>query len=149
MSVSLQTAGGAKRVTAITIHDGTTNRQVELGTLANGTANKVFFNALSVTIDPPSVSGSGYRAAAITITTDVATPVVVGGTPPYTYAWTSPDAGWSAASPFGTATPFNKTGVSGGESYSTTFTLTVTDAAGGTATGTVAASVSNNYDPGL
>lgn len=104
-----------------------------------------FFSALAASASPATVTGTGYSRGAITISTNQTTVAVIGGVPPYTGSWTTADAGWSAMSPTLTTTSFRSSGVGAGEVHSATFTYSVTDSAGNTASADVAATVENIY----
>jgi hypothetical protein len=97
--------------------------------------------ALSVSVSPAIVVGSGFGTGIITTDVCIATPV--GGTGPYTYAWTlisytgAPPP--TALSPASATSRFRQTGVGPGQDESAVFRVTVTDSTLATAVADVTA----------
>ena len=94
---------------------------------------------LAVNIDPALVIGSALTDDPATVTTATATASVTGGTAPYTFAWAldSGNVGWTATNPTAATTSFRFATIGPGDSEFGVFEVTVTDARGRTATGTV------------
>jgi hypothetical protein len=96
---------------------------------------------LAVTTNVESVHGRSHGTGTATTGSVVAT--VTGGTAPYTYAWvlTETDSGVpaTASNPTAAATSFTQTGLAEDDFVTTTWTVTVADANGVTATATVGA----------
>lgn len=87
---------------------------------------------MSLKVTPSLVQGFGIG----TVTTNAQlVGTVSGGTAPITYLWTTTDPGTFPLNSSVAATFFRRDGVASGDSYSTTATLTATDAAGQTAQG--------------
>jgi len=84
-----------------------------------------------VSANPFTRSASGLG----TVTTGTTTATPQAGTPPYSYLWSisSGDPTVTATSPNGATTAFRRTGVLSGNSFSSVFICTVTDAAGNSA----------------
>lgn len=80
---------------------------------------------LSLTVTPSLVQGFGIGTVT---TTQQLVGTVTGGTAPLTYLWTTSDPSIFPLSPSASATVFRRANVESGETYSTTATLTVTDA---------------------
>lgn len=89
------------------------------------------------------VEGYGNSNSPVNITTSPPNPVVAGGRAPFTYAWAGGAAGWTILYPSQINTSFRRNGVTSGEMSDTTFTLTVTDADGNTASIVISAHVEN------
>lgn len=117
--------------------------------------SEIFSNAamgdLTVSVSPLSATGSTFNPAAETITTNLVTVTVTGGTAPYSIEWTAGGGSglWEITNPFGFETRFIAEGVSPGDTSEETFTATVTDARGRTGTTTVPAAVYNFATGGL
>ena len=106
------------------------------------------FSSATISVDNTEVSGDGYSKGSITVSTNNATVTTSGGASPFTYAWTklTGDSSWSIASPSAASTFFRRSGVSQNSEYNATFSCTVTDAGGHSATSpVVTATVVNNY----
>jgi len=106
-----------------------------------------FVPPLSVSISPPSVSGTAFPSKPITATatTPFVTATPSGGKAPYTYAWVvaSHDGTPPAISnPNSASTNFSKS-VPANAEQEAVFTLTVTDALGKTASASIAATFFN------
>lgn len=97
--------------------------------------------ALSVVADPDSVFGAQSADHPVVVYTNTTSITVTGGRAPYVYAWSSVP-GWTVANPTSSQTAFSSA-VGSGSTDEATFTCTVTDARGSTATATVSAQVSN------
>lgn len=101
----------------------------------------------SVSLDKGLVSGISLGTGTATTATVTATPS--GGTSPYTYAWTrltsTSGTNPTANSASSAATTFTQTGMSPGDSESSTWRVTVTDDEGLTVTADVQA---NFFDAG-
>lgn len=98
----------------------------------------VYAPPFSVTVDPSVVSGAVSSGSPETVFTNAATATPVGGTAPYTYAWTNAvNSGGTAPfanSPSLATTIFHKPNVTPGDGFSDTMRVTATDAFGFTAT---------------
>ena len=94
-----------------------------------------------------SVVGYGNSIASIGITTNSVTATAVGGTGPYSYAWTRTDGGadaWTISTASAATTSFRASAVPPSDTHTATFICTVTDANGVTAaTSAVSASSTN------
>lgn len=106
-------------------------------------------SALTVTATPEIVQGAQGLAASIPVATRSTTASVVGGSPPYTYAWTllSDDGlggAWTVLSPDSATAAFRASAIADGAESTATFRCTVTDARGATGTADVTA-VARNY----
>lgn len=85
----------------------------------------------------PFVSGEiRFYSGPRYVSTNPATATPSGGLPPFTYAWSGGDTPTLAATSFGMV-------VSDGDTVDQTFSVTVTDAAGSTASGSVLARFTN------
>lgn len=100
-------------------------------------------SGLTVTPDYLSVFGAANSHAPIAIQTNVVTVTITGGKAPYDIAWTADFGGWTIPSDAALSTYFLSDNVGPGDSADNSFTCTVTDDNGDTATCGVAASVSN------
>ena len=100
-----------------------------------------FVQPLTVTVIPASTAGyfSSRRPTTAAITTGSVTATPTGGLGPYTYAWSSGNT------PTQATTTFTRT-LAGNTDLSITFTVTVTDSLGATATGSVDAYFLNESD---
>lgn len=96
---------------------------------------------------PPDAYGASASGSFVSISTNMVTVTVTGGTPGYSYSWAQidgPDVAWRSTSPTSATTSFRRTSVGPGDSWSATFVCTVTDANGQTATSNpVTATVTN------
>lgn len=99
-------------------------------------------STLTATADPAYVTGAISRPAGGQAQTNASAVTVTGGTPPYTYAWSSSDGVMTPTIPTASTTRFSAF-VDAGDTLSDNFECTVTDAKGQTAAAVVAASVSN------
>lgn len=100
---------------------------------ASGVA-KTFWQAMTASAAPSSVSGAANVNGTVTVVTNSTSATPAGGTGPYTYLWSGGSAGWSIGSPNNATTSFARSGLGPDDSDTTTFTCTVTDATGVTAT---------------
>lgn len=134
---SIRDTDGLSAIGAISARDAA-NVLSEIGLMAVRTVDglfEVFSSAsspFSVDVTPDSYGArvSDYPGPVVTSEV-VATPT--GGKAPYTYLWQptgAPVAGWSIISPTSQATTFRLATVAPGDSESTTFNCTVTDANG-------------------
>lgn len=107
----------------------------------------VYGGTFGVTITPTSVSGYYAGGGAANVTTGAAAAAGNGGVAPYTYAWARVGTGpytWAADAPAASTSTFTATAIPQGVADEAVFQVTVTDAAGSTSTGTVAAAAINN-----
>lgn len=105
-------------------------------------------STMTASASPASVTGAANRTPLTTVTTNETAVTVVGGVAPFTYAWTSDVGDMSPTASTAANTRFTGQ-IEGGDSVSDTFTCTVTDARGQTATATVSASVYNYGKPSI
>lgn len=98
--------------------------------------------AFSLTIDPMAVAGAVNRPSGMAAYTNEAAATALGGVGAFVYAWVSQSGGMTATSPSSATTRFTAF-VAGGDVVEDTFTCTVTDATGATASATITATVSN------
>ncbi|RPF70440.1 hypothetical protein [Aurantiacibacter spongiae] len=98
---------------------------------------------------PGSVSGAGASSQAIEITTNETAVSVAGAAGSVSYSWakTAGADTWSIHAPLSNRTRFSSLGLNTGESRTATFTCTIRDASGRTATVDVTAFVINYGDP--
>jgi hypothetical protein len=84
---------------------------------------------MTVILDTTIANGAEVAANGATITTNTVSASIANGTAPYTAVWTlTTSAGITTISPNSLATAFRKTNTIGGQSYTGTAVLTVTDA---------------------
>jgi hypothetical protein len=97
-------------------------------------------SALSLSVSPSSLTTSGTGAS---LTTASATATAIGGTSPYTYAWTrqSGSTSISADSASSATSTFTGTSLASGTTYNAVFRCTVTDNAAATKTADVSVSI--------
>jgi hypothetical protein len=97
-------------------------------------------SALSLSVSPSSLTTSGTSAS---LTTASATATAVGGTSPYTYAWTrqSGSTSISADSASSATSTFTGTSLASGTTYDAVFRCTVTDNVAATKTADVSVSI--------
>jgi hypothetical protein len=128
-----------RTVAALHIHDGTVDRVIQrLSVFGPDNVDRMIYStapSLSVALSNSVVSGGSIGSG--TITTDLCTAIPVGGTAPYTHAWTliSHTSGTlpTATSPSDISSQFQQTGISPGDNESAVFRYTVTDANSSTA----------------
>jgi hypothetical protein len=131
-----------RTITEIQVRDGTnTPRDIsEIRVRDSNNVSRIVFSLapdLSASAAPETVYGA---ASLSTITTGSTTVTPVGGTPPYSHAWSldtfdGPVAP-TANSPTSATTTFTQTSVAPGDSYYASWIDTVTDDDGATATAT-------------
>ncbi|MGQ3081094.1 MULTISPECIES: hypothetical protein [Alphaproteobacteria] len=128
------TKGSQKRATRIEAYDGSAWKLVQS-----------FAPPMSLSVTP-SVTGAynGSSPGLISITSSTATATPVGGTGPFTYAWThlSGDT-LTVTNPNNASTAF-RASIGPGDSWSATYRCTATDSLGTTALGSVDITLSNN-----
>lgn len=105
---------------------------------------RLIWSAMTVTIAPSPNFASSYSPGTATPTTSFSTATPVGGTAPYTYAWTV-DNGWSLTSPTAQSVAFGSVGIGPGDGSDATGTVVVTDANGSTATATISLTSYNSH----
>lgn len=94
---------------------------------------------MTLSLSPTSVVGFG--SGTVTTTAPMGGSVS-GGTAPYTWSWSlTGDPGIFAVLPANPSTLFRRTGVTGGNVYAATATLTVTDSVGQTASASGSVSI--------
>lgn len=124
----------------MTIRDGSGVRTIKLATLLKAGGVRTIYQTLAVTVSPASAFGSAGSYGPTTVTTSFVTATVSGAVGDISYLWTNSNPDWSAINPTGSITNFSKSEVPPGTTQSTTFTVTVHDTAGGSASATVGAS---------
>lgn len=127
-----------RTITEIQVRDGTnTPRDIsEIRVRDSNNVSRIVFSLasdLSASASPETVYGA---ASLSTVTTGSTTVAAVGGTAPYTYAWSldtfdGPVAP-TADSPTSATTTFTQTSIAPGDSYSATWSFLVTDDDGAT-----------------
>lgn len=132
-----------RTVSALLMRDGSNVQQTVAAGFDRSVANvsELFFNpsgslTLSVDAAPATVSGTTHGSG--TVTTSTSTATVTGGTAPFTYAWnlvgytsgTPP----TATAPTNDVTAFTQTSLDPDTVETGTWTCTVTDSDGNTAT---------------
>jgi hypothetical protein len=109
---------------------------------------RTVWQALSAVSNRPTVTGTASSSSAASVTTNSATITVLGGTAPFTYAWTvgvSDGGAWSADSPTAATTTFACAGVGPGDLYTAELICTVTDAGGATTRVVIDGQAANTY----
>ena len=136
--VSILTPGGAKTIARMSIL--TSGGDAVLFDSAGGGGGGV-----SVSLGAFDALGSVMNGATTTVTTNEITASVLGGTPPYTFAWAklAGGAGWLITAETSSATRFQYSTVDPYDEQSGEFQVTVTDARARTATATINATVYN------
>jgi hypothetical protein len=142
------TDGTLRTIKAVSVRDNTntlkTIRFIKVRDAGN--VERLVFDGFTASASPTAVSGSGNSPSGITISTGPSSVTVTGGVAPYTYSWTkvSGISGWSAISPTSASSSFRCSGVIAGDTETSTWHCTVTDAASGTAvSNTISAQVTN------
>ena len=114
-------------------------KDIVRGSVLTPDGDKVFWGGitgdLSVTRDRSTVSGAASSDVSVEIATSLVSVTAAGGTPPYSYAWSTTDndgGNWTIASPGKAETLFRHASVDPAEVEQTTFTCKVTDGAGRT-----------------
>jgi hypothetical protein len=134
MTIKIKDAAGVlQTITGGKIRDGATLRQLQTIKLWDGTTMRTvaqFVPPLSVTASPIGADAIGTTS---TLTTNSVTAVPGGGLAPYTYVWTRTSGTATANTPAIASTTFTETGMAAEEDRSNTFTCTVSDSSGQTA----------------
>ena len=147
MAIKVKDAGTLRTITGMTVKQGGISRTIRQAKVQDGGTLRTvatFADPLAVSITPSSVSGTQSGGGSdVVVNTGFATASPSGGFSPYTYSWTyvSGAAAAYANSPTNATTNFGAT-VSPGTSTAS-MRVTVTDAAGATATETVTATFNN------
>jgi hypothetical protein len=144
-------AGTLQLVTRIRIRDEDNNlRNVSKVSVRDASNSlRVVWQIFTATVTPGNVTGYSSTGSAASITTSSSIAAPVGGTSPFTYAWTQFDSSaytWTIASPTAASTSFTVSSLPSGVSTSCIFKVTITDAAGAVATAYVEA-IANNGQP--
>ncbi len=102
--------------------------------------------AMTVSAEPDQVDGAAARNFPTSVTTSQATAAVAGGAAPFTYSW-SFLAGddWTISAPNSPTTSFRANAVAAGETVGASFSCTVTDRFGNTATSNIVTATATNY----
>lgn len=145
---SLRTPAGLKGIARISVRNAANAlKAVSAGHLRN-TANilkdMANIGGMTVTADPANVSGYGNSHGSIAISTNPTTASAVGGSGPFTYAWTTGGA-TSAVSPTSATTIFRALNVSPGDHVDDTATCTVTPTVGSPAISNTVFITLDNY----
>lgn len=136
-------ANVSRTITAIQVRDETnTERDIsEVWVRDSNNVPRLVFSPvapLTLAIDPPVLYGASSGSG--TITTDPATATPTGGLAPFTYSWVLEDyiadTPPTANSPASATTTFTQTGLTPGDSASSSWQCEVTDDQGATATAT-------------
>lgn len=138
MTLSVRTAGTRQVVSKLSVFQGGGLRPVR--TLKVMTAEGLrlvaaFSEPLSLFASPSDVSGYGSGRRPVRVYTDPTTATPSGGFAPYSYAWTTDNAGISVSSPTAATTKF-----SGFNEFGTAQCV-VTDAIGSTAIAIVSVAI--------
>jgi hypothetical protein len=138
VTIWVRNSGATDAIGAIRVREGGVTVEIaQVYVQSGGVAYPLFGSSISASAAPIYCSGYSASGGSIYITTESATVTVSGGTAPYTYAWVPLDSGWAAIDPSHATTPFRSPLLGTGENASTTFTCTVTDALGRTASANV------------
>lgn len=158
MAIGIIARDGAntqRTITAVVARDATnTARTITEGWVRDtNNVSRLFFNpsgsaSLSVSVFPTTVHGISSGSG--TAKTNTCTATATGGTAPYTYLWTlvplSSDAPVDPTvdSPTSAATKFTQTAMDPSGVYTSTWTITVTDANSNTASTTATANFADS-----
>lgn len=135
----LDAEGVLRTITAGSIQDGATLRPLRAIQIMDGATLRTvasFVAPMTVAASPTEVIGTDTGS---TVTSQSATVTPTGGGAPYTYAWVRNTGSATINSPTSATTTFTETGLAVSELRTSTFTCTVTDASGQTATANVTA----------
>lgn len=147
MSIRVQDNGTLRTITGIKVRQGGVTRTIRQVKVQHGDTLRTvatFADPLTVSASPTSVSGTQSGGGSdVLVNTGFTTATPAGGFSPYTYSWAyvSGAAAATANTPSSATTNFGAT-VPAGTSQAT-MRVTVTDAAGETATATVTATFNN------
>lgn len=139
MSMKARIAGTVRGVSSGRVMVGGTARRITraIGYIDGSVRALVTFTRPLTLAVTPGVTGFSIHASGPQyITTNKASATPDGGLAPYTYLWSGGDT------PTLSSTSFSKT-VAEGESVEETYSVTVTDSAGSTASGSVSAQFTN------
>ncbi len=123
-------SGEKKPVQAFEVRVGGVETPVKIAQVRVGGVAKTFWQEMTATAAPSSVSGAANSPSPISVVTSSSTATPTGGAAPYTYLWSGGGAGWSIDSPASATTSFTRSGLSPNESDFANFICTVTDAGG-------------------
>ena len=125
MTVNVRTSGGLKEIGEVWLRTASGLKQIGEVWVRTASGLKQVFASFSATAFPDFVVGSTSSHGAATVNTNTTT---VTPSPPgaATYSWGSGGAGWTVLNPSSASTAFRYSGLSPGDSQSTTFTCTVT-----------------------
>lgn len=140
--IQVQDAGTLRTITRIRVKQAGVLRDVSVVTVRDGNANRVVF-AGALEVDAGFASATGANS---TLTTNLTTANASGGIPPYSYQWVriaSTGTPSTASNPTMATTSFTKTDIPNDTLQSDTWRITVTDAAGQTATDTLTSNFTN------
>lgn len=148
MPLKAAIGGGEKSAARADIYIGTAKKRIARVEVYAGGAWKVgqvFAPPIALNVTP-SVSGAGSSAGNITVTSAAAFATPVGGTGPYTYAWTKVSGDTlTVVSPTSAVTSF-RANLGPGIGRIAVYRCTVTDSFGLTAFGDVSVTLSNNSE---
>lgn len=115
---------------------------------ADGVTRLIWSAAASMTVsaEPDQVDGAAARNFPTSITTSQSTATVSGGATPLTYVWSLLGGDdWAITAPNSPTTAFRANGVPAGETVGASFSCTVTDRFGNTATSNIVTATATNY----
>jgi hypothetical protein len=144
--LAVRTLTGLQTIKAVKVRDsGSVLRTCQFVKVRDASnVLRTVWSALTASVSNASPTGIGDSPGAIPITTQTVTASPVGGTAPFTYAWTQ-TGGETATigSPTSASTPFTFAAVDPGDSKAGAFSCLITDATGATASVAVNATATN------